>query len=52
MAWVPFSLAEAAHSHQPGSRRAHDDVLIDYGPTPQGVRDRFADYLATYDATA
>ena len=37
---------------QPGSRGAHDYDLADYGLTPEGVRERFADYLATYDATA
>ena len=35
-----------------GSRGAHDYDLADYGLTPDGVRERFADYLAAYDATA
>jgi len=26
--------------------------VADYGLTPEGVRERFADYLATYDAIA
>lgn len=41
-----------AHAHPPGSRGAHDYDLTDYGLTPEGVRERFADYLVTYDATA
>jgi len=41
-----------AGEHQPGSRGSHDYDLADYGLTPEGVRERFADYLATYDATA
>ncbi|BDE14428.1 sulfotransferase family protein [Mycobacterium sp. 20KCMC460] len=41
-----------AQGHQPGSRGAHDYDLSDYGLTPEGVRERFADYLAAYDATA
>ncbi len=40
-----------AQGHRPGSRGAHDYDLTDYGLTPEGVRERFADYLATYDAT-
>jgi hypothetical protein len=40
-----------AHEHKPGSRGAHDYELSDYGLTPEGVRERFADYLRTYDAT-
>ncbi len=41
-----------AQGHRPGSRGTHDYELADYGLTPEGVRERFADYLATYDATA
>ena len=41
-----------AGEHQPGARGAHDYDLADYGLTPDGVRDRFSDYLRTYDATA
>ena len=41
-----------AHEHRPGSRGTHDYELADYGLTPEGVRERFADYLAAYDATA
>jgi hypothetical protein len=41
-----------AREHRPGSRGAHDYDLADYGLTPEGVRERFSDYLATYDATA
>lgn len=41
-----------AQEHQPGSRGAHDYELTHYGLSPNGVRERFADYLATYDATA
>ena len=40
-----------AGEHKPGSRGAHDYELSDYGLTPEGVRERFADYLRTYDAT-
>jgi Sulfotransferase family len=40
-----------AHEHKPGSRGAHDYELSDYGLTPEGVREQFADYLRTYDAT-
>jgi Sulfotransferase family len=40
-----------ADEHKPGSRGAHDYELSDYGLTPEGVRERFADYLRTYDAT-
>jgi hypothetical protein len=46
------SVARWAESHQPGSRGAHDYDLADYGLTPEGVRERFADYLTAYDATA
>ena len=41
-----------AQGHRPGSRGTHEYDLADYGLTPEGVRERFADYLATYDATA
>lgn len=46
------SVQRWAEGHRPGSRGAHDYDLADYGLTPEGVRERFADYLATYDATA
>jgi hypothetical protein len=41
-----------AHEHKPGSRGPHDYDLADYGLTPESVRERFADYLRAYDATA
>ena len=40
-----------ADEHKPGSRGAHDYELSDYGLTPEAVRERFGDYLRTYDAT-
>jgi hypothetical protein len=40
-----------ADEHKPGSRGAHDYELSDFGLTPEGVRERFGDYLRTYDAT-
>jgi hypothetical protein len=40
-----------AGEHKPGSRGAHDYDLADYGLTSDAVRDRFAQYLSTYDAT-
>ena len=46
------SVKRWAEEHRPGSRGIHDYALDDYGLTPEGVRERFADYLATYDATA
>jgi hypothetical protein len=46
------SVERWAADHRPGSRGAHDYDLADYGLTPEGVRERFADYLASYDATA
>jgi hypothetical protein len=46
------SVEQWAREHRPGSRGAHDYDLADYGLTPEGVRERFAEYLATYDATA
>ncbi len=46
------SLEQWAHQHQPGSRGAHDYDLADYGLTPEVIRERFADYLRAYDATA
>jgi hypothetical protein len=45
------SVQRWASGHQPGSRGAHEYALSDYGLTPESVRDQFADYLATYDAT-
>jgi hypothetical protein len=46
------SVTQWAEGHRPGSRGAHEYHLADYGLTPEGVRERFADYLAAYDATA
>jgi hypothetical protein len=46
------SVEQWAREHTPGARGAHDYDLADYGLTPEGVRERFADYLRTYDATA
>jgi Sulfotransferase family len=46
------SVTQWARGHRPGSRGAHEYHLADYGLTPEGVRERFADYLAAYDATA
>jgi hypothetical protein len=46
------SVQRWAANHRPGSRGAHDYDLADYGLTPEGVRERFAEYLATYNATA
>jgi Sulfotransferase family len=46
------SVEQWAREHKPGARGAHDYDLADYGLTPEGVRERFADYLRTYDATA
>ena len=40
-----------ADEHKPGSRGAHDYELSDFGLTPEGVREQFADYLHAYDAT-
>jgi hypothetical protein len=46
------SVEQWAGEHKPGARGTHDYALADYGLTPERVRERFADYLATYDATA
>jgi len=46
------SVEQWAGEHRAGGRGAHDYDLAEYGLTPEGVRDRFAEYLATYDATA
>ncbi|OBG44874.1 sulfotransferase, partial [Mycobacterium alsense] len=46
------SVTQWAQGHRPGSRGTHEYDLADYGLTPLGVRERFADYLAAYDATA
>jgi hypothetical protein len=46
------SVRRWAEGHQPGSRGAHDYDLADYGLSPEGVRERSADYLDAYDATA
>ncbi len=43
---------EWADGHQPGARGEHSYELADYGLTPEQVRERFADYLSAYDATA
>jgi hypothetical protein len=46
------SVERWAGEHKPGTRGAHDYDLADYGLTPEGVRERFAEYLRAYDATA
>lgn len=46
------SVRQWAQTHGPGAHGAHDYDLADYGLTPEGVRERFSDYLAAYDATA
>ena len=46
------SVEQWAREHRPGSRGAHEYDLADYGLTPEGVRDRFAEYLDTYNASA
>jgi len=46
------SVERWAVEHKPGTRGAHDYELSDFGLTPEGVRERFAEYLDTYDATA
>ncbi|BBX61840.1 sulfotransferase [Mycobacterium saskatchewanense] len=46
------SVRQWAQTHRPGAHGAHDYDLADYGLTPEGVRERFSDYLAAYDATA
>ncbi len=46
------SVEQWADGHKPGARGAHDPDLSDYGLTPDRVRASFAEYLATYDATA
>lgn len=45
-------VAQWALDHQPGTRGTHSYELADYGLTPESVRERFAEYLSTYDATA
>lgn len=45
------SVRRWAGRHTPGARGAHEYELLDYGLTPERVREHFADYLATYDAT-
>jgi hypothetical protein len=42
---------EWADGHQPGSRGEHNYQLAEYGLTEEQVRERFADYLSTYEAT-
>ncbi len=46
------SVEQWALEHKPGSRGEHNYDLADYGLTPEGVRKRFVEYLATYDASA
>jgi sulfotransferase family protein len=46
------SVEQWALEHRPGSRGEHNYDLADYGLTPEGVRKRFVEYLATYDASA
>ncbi|MGB8387156.1 sulfotransferase family protein, partial [Mycobacterium sp.] len=46
------SITQWADGHRPGSLGAHEYDLADYGLSPERVRERFADYLAAYDATA
>jgi hypothetical protein len=46
------SVEQWAAEHKPGTRGAHDYELADFGLTPDGVRERFAEYLDRYDATA
>ena len=46
------SVTRWAQGHRPGSHGSHEYDLANYGLTPEGVRERFADYLAAYDATA
>lgn len=41
-----------AADHRPGSRGEHHHDLADYGLSVQRVREQFADYLGSYDATA
>src|SRR5947209_2879610 len=41
-----------AGEHKPGSRGSHDYELSEFGLHPDSVRERFTDYLRTYDATA
>jgi hypothetical protein len=46
------SVEEWARAHKPGTRGSHDYDLADFGLTPESVRERFTEYLHTYDATA
>ncbi len=41
-----------ADEHQPGHRGTHTYELADYGLTTERVHEAFADYIATYDASA
>jgi hypothetical protein len=43
MAWLPHSIAEASLAGKPDSE--------DFGPRPEGVRKRLAEFLRSYDAT-
>ena len=43
---------EWADGHEPGQRGTHTYELADFGLTEEQVRDAFAGYLATYDASA
>ena len=45
------SVVRWAAEHRPGTRGAHDYELADFGLTPEGVRERFTEYLHTYAAT-
>jgi hypothetical protein len=46
------SVEQWAAEHKPGARGTHDYELADFGLTPERVRERFREYLDTYDATA
>jgi len=46
------SVEQWAREHKPGARGSHDYDLADFGLTPESVRERFTEYLRTYDATA
>ena len=43
---------EWADGNKPGQRGTHNYELTDFGLTEGQVREVFADYLATYDASA
>jgi hypothetical protein len=46
------SVRQWAEDHRPDARGVREYDPPGYGLTPQGVRERFAEYLAAYDATA